>query len=91
MWHILEDEYFAKKLRKLRSNTEVINRYREASFDLTHSASPEARGDRKRGRLQHSYVYRITKSYRLVYRVDRGKEEIVMVDLDDHKNIYGRD
>ena len=91
MRHIPEDEYFAKKLRKLRSNTEVINRYREASFDLTHSASPEARGDRKRGRLQHSYVYRITKSYRLVYRVDRGKEEIVMVDLDDHKNIYGRD
>lgn len=91
MWNILEDEYFARKLYRLRSNAEVIGKYREASFDLTHSTSPESRGDRKRGRLSHSYVYRITKSYRLVYRVDRDKEEIVMVDLDDHKNIYGRD
>ena len=56
MWHILEDEYFARKLYRLRSNAEVIGKYREASFDLTHSTSPESRGDRKRGRLSHSYV-----------------------------------
>ena len=91
MWHIFEDEYFAKKLRRHRSNKEVIDKYKNASLELARSANPEELGDRKRGHLSHSYAYRITKSYRLLYRVDRDKGAIVMVDLDDHKNIYGRD
>ena len=89
MWDILEDDYFAKKLRRLRSNQEVIDRYKTASADLARSVNPEELGDRKRGRLRYLRAYRITKSYRLLYDVDRSKNAIIMVDLDDHKNIYG--
>lgn len=91
MWHIYRDEYFDKKLDRHRSNKEVIKGYKNASLELTHSDNPEELGYRKRGPLRYSYVYRITKSYRLVYRVDRGECAIIMIDLDDHKNIYGRD
>lgn len=91
MWYIIEDDYFAKKLRRLRSNPEVVDKYKRALFELSHSSDPEELGDRKRGRLRHLFAYRITKSYRLLYRIDRDKREIAMVDLDDHKNIYGRD
>lgn len=91
MWYIFRDTYFEKKLEKHRSNKEIIKGYKNASLALARSSNPEAMGDRKRGRLRYSYVYRITKSYRLVYRVDRDKEAIIMVDLDDHKNIYGGD
>ena len=89
MWDILEDDYFAKKLRRLRSNQEVVDKYKTASADLARSANPEELGDRKRGRLRHLRAYRITKSYRLLYYVDRSENAITMVDLDDHKNIYG--
>lgn len=91
MWYIFRDSHFDKKLDKHRSNKAVINGYKNASLALAHSDSPEEMGDRKYGHLRYSYVYRITKSYRLLYRVDRSKNAIIMVDLDDHKNVYGRD
>ena len=65
--------------------------YKNALFELISSIDPERVGGRKHGHLNHLYGYRITKSYRLLYYVDRGKGEIVIVDLDDHKNVYGRD
>ena len=74
MWDIFEDDYFAKKLRKHRSNKEVIDGYRRASLELACSASPEKLGDRKRGRLRYSYACRITKSCRLLYRVDQSTQ-----------------
>lgn len=80
-----------RKVRKLRSNHEVFDEYKNALFELMHSIDPEKLGDRKRGPLHRLYSYRITKSYRLLYYVDRTKGEIVTVDLDDHKNVYGRD
>ena len=88
---IFEDEYFAKKLRKHRSNKEVIDKYRNASLELARSANPEELGDCKRGRLRYAYACRTTMSCRLPYRADRNEGSIVMVDLDDHKNVYGRD
>ena len=48
-------------------------------------------GERKHGHLRHLYSYRITKSIRLLYLVDRRRNAIALVDLDDHKNVYGRD
>ena len=56
MWYIVEDGYFVKKLRRLRSNTEVIDKYKRALFELSHSADPEKLGGRKRGRLRHLFV-----------------------------------
>ena len=91
MWKVRPNDKFDRKVRKLRSNTEVFDGFQTALSELVRSADPESMGDRKRGRLHNLYTYRITKSYRLLYRVDRDEGAIVMVDLDDHKNVYGRD
>ena len=91
MWKIRLNDNFDKKLHKHRSNKEVLDGYANAALELAHSIDPRRLGDRKRGRLHHLYGYRLTKSYRLLYHVDRDNGEIVMVDLDDHKNVYGRD
>ena len=88
---IFEDKYFAKKLRRHRSNKEVIDKYGNASLEPARSANPEELGGCKRGRLRYAYAYRTTMSCRLPYRVDRNEGSIVMVDLDDHKNVHGRD
>lgn len=90
MWSILEDDHIAKKLRKLRSNKEVADGYKRAVSALMYSSDPGKMGDQKHGPLRYMYVYRITSSYRLVYLVDPDEKTITMVDLDDHKNIYGR-
>lgn len=37
------------------------------------------------------YIYGITKSFRLLYGVDRRRLAIRLVGLDDHKNLYGKD
>ena len=91
MWKIRLNDHIVKKLHKHRSNKAVLDGYGNAALELARSIDPGRLGDRKHGRLRHLYGYRITKSCRLLYHVDRDKGEIVMVDLDDHKNIYGRD
>ena len=91
MWKIRPSDKLDRKVNKLRSNTEVFDGYKNALFELVRSADPESMGERKRGHLCHLYGYRITKPYRLLHHVDRDNREIVVVDLDDHKNVYGRD
>lgn len=91
MWDILEDEHIVKRLFKLRSNKEVVDGYRRAVSELARSSDPGKISYHKHGTRRYTYVYRITRSYRLLYRVDPGENTITMVDLDDHKDIYGRD
>ena len=59
--------------------------------NLMQSADPAGVGERKRGQMHHLYSYRITKSLRLLYFIDRRRGTITLVDLDDHKNLYGKD
>lgn len=77
-------------LDKHGSSRAVIGGCKNVSLAPAHSDNPENMGDRKYGRLRHSCACRTTKSYRLPHRADRGKNAIVMVGLDDHKNVYGR-
>lgn len=91
MWKITVDEALDRKLGRFKSNRDVTKGYRVAVVDLVQSADPADMGIRKRGQLCHLYSYNITKSFRLLYTVDYRKREIRLVDLDDHKNLYGRD
>lgn len=91
MWKIRLNDNFVRKLHKHSSKRDVIDGYENAALDLIHSVDPERPGDHKRGSLNRLYGCRITKSYRLLYYVDRSRKEVVMVDLGGHKNVYGRD
>lgn len=91
MWDILADKNFDKKLHKIHSNKDAHDKYKTALSEMIHSPNPQTLGDRKRGHLRHLYAYRLTRSYRLLYSIDYAKNTIVLVDLDDHKNLYGKD
>lgn len=91
MWKITVDGDLDKKMARFRSNADIVRRYRVAVTDLAQSADPTRVGRRKRGSLRQLYSYDLTKSFRLLYSVDRRGMEIHLVDLDDHKNLYGRD
>ena len=91
MWKISYDDPLDKKLAKLKPNGEVVKGFKSAIENLAQSADPASMGARKRGRLRAMYSYRITKSFRLLYSVNYDEGKITLVDLDDHKNLYGRD
>lgn len=91
MWDIYTNKNFDKKLDKIRSNTVVFKMYKIAVSELARSSRPETLGDRKRGHLRLLYGYRLTRSRRPMYHVDYNKHLIILVDLDDHKNLYGKD
>lgn len=91
MWDIYTNKNFDKKLDKIRSNTVVFKMYKIAVSELTRSSLPETLGDRKRGHLRLLYGYRLTRSHRPMHHVDYNKHLIILVDLDDYKNLCGKD
>lgn len=52
---------------------------------------PARLGRRKTGRHHNSYGYNLTKSDRLIFRIDYTNKIIILVDIGDHKNVYGGD
>jgi len=92
LWEITSvDNTIDKKLSKFGSDKIIIKNYKQAIIDLTNSEDPTKLGDRKHGRFKYCYGYNITKSIRLLYRVFFKEKVIQLIDLDDHKNLFGRD
>lgn len=85
------DKIILRKLAKLDSNSAAAKGYREAVANLAQADDPARLGKRKHGPLRHLHSCRITRSPRLLYPIDRRRNAIVLVDLDDHKNAYGKD
>lgn len=92
MWTIQSaDSSIDKKLKKYRSEKDLIISYRQAITDLTNCDDPTSLDKRKHGKLKFCYSYKLTKSYRLLYRVFRTEKIIQLIDLGDHKELFGRD
>ncbi len=91
LWEIGVDKVILRKLAKLDSNSAAAKGYREAVANLAQANDPARLGECKHGPLRHLHSYRITRSLRLLYSIDRRRNAIVLVDLDDRKNVYGRD
>jgi len=92
LWKIVSaDDTIDKKLKKFRSDKDVIKNYKQAIQDLANSQDPTQIGERKHGRYKYCFSYNITKSHRLLYRVFVKENTIQLIDLDDHKNLFGRD
>jgi len=81
----------SKKLKKFRADRAVFEGFKRTITDLANSADPRAMGEVKHGKYRYCYAIHITKSHSLLYRVLDNEEVIQLVDLDDHKNLYGRD
>lgn len=92
MWQIDFDTFhIEKKLKKLKSDKAIIESFKKIVVELANSKDPRSTGDLKHGRYRYCYGIHLTKSYSLIYRVFEEKRIIQLIDLDDHKNLYGRD
>lgn len=92
MWQIDTDTFYIdKKLKKFRSDKAIIDGFKRTVNDLTTSDDPRKIGELKHGQYRYCYAIHITKSHSLIYRVFMTERVIQFIDLDDHKNLYGRD
>jgi len=80
-----------KKLKKFKSAKAIIEGYRRVLEELETSPDPTEIGERKHGLYANCYAIHITKSHSLVYMYLPKENTIVLIDLDDHKNLFGRD
>ena len=92
MWHIDTDTFYIdRKLRKFKSDKAIVDGFKRVIRDLAASNDPRQIGELKHGKYRYCYAIHITKSHSLVYRVFMTEKVIQLIDLDDHKNLYGRD
>lgn len=92
MWKIeAADNTIDKKLKKFKADKQIIKGYKQALKDLSNSNDPTKLGERKHGQFKYCYGIHVSKSHSLLYRVFFENDIIQLIDLDDHKNLFGRD
>ncbi|MBM3903572.1 MAG: hypothetical protein FJ357_00290 [Thaumarchaeota archaeon] len=92
MWQIdSNSHHLEKKLKKFKSDKTVIDGFKRTIAELAESDDPRKFGEMKHGKFRYCYAIHITKSHSLLYRVFIDEQIIQLIDLDDHKNLYGRD
>lgn len=80
-----------KKLKKFKSAKTIIEGYHRVLEELETAPDPTEIGERKHGLYANCYAIHITKSHSLVYMYLPKENTVVLIDLDDHKNLFGRD
>lgn len=80
-----------KSPRRYRTAKAVIENYRRFVEELKRSGNPEGEGVRKKGRYRYCIGTRLTKSVVFVYRINHAAHKIDLLDMGDHKTVYGRD
>jgi mRNA-degrading endonuclease RelE of RelBE toxin-antitoxin system len=89
LWLIqLFDGTIEKKLKKFKSNQPLIKNFIQ---DLKNADDPVSLGELKHGFYKNCIGKHLTKSHSLIYYIDYSKKTVWLIDLDDHKNLYGRD
>jgi mRNA-degrading endonuclease RelE of RelBE toxin-antitoxin system len=91
VWQIRAPDRFKKYLKDLPNSERKA--FDHIVLDLGNSSDPRILADenvttRKHGRV---YTLRLSKSYRLAYRVYFREKIIEMVSVGDHKEVYGKD
>ncbi|MDE1863059.1 MAG: type II toxin-antitoxin system RelE/ParE family toxin [Thaumarchaeota archaeon] len=91
MRFIDESELVKKKLKKFKSDKAVILGYYHMVEDLINAPDPARIGERKHGIYRNCHAIHITKNHSILYRYLPEQDIVQIIDLDDHKNLYGRD
>jgi mRNA-degrading endonuclease RelE of RelBE toxin-antitoxin system len=91
IWQIRAPEKFSKYLEDLPANERKA--FDQIVLDLGDSIDPRKLADeyvptRRHGRI---YTIRLSKSYRLAFRVYFREKILEMVSVGDHKEVYGKD
>lgn len=88
-WQIRETEQVLRQFKKLGDQRK--KQYREAIKTLANSDDPRKLGIFKRGKKYSAYYYELGRSFRLVYQVINEEMIILLLDVGDHKEVYGKD
>lgn len=92
MWFIQPfDNTIERKIKKFKSDKPLIKNYKAFIEELKVVDDPRTLGDLKHGKFRYCYGMHFTKSHSLIYYVDFQRNTVFLIDLDDHKNLYGRD
>lgn len=91
MWQIDSSSHIEKKLKRFKLDKAIIEGFKRIIQELANSDDPRLIGEIKHGKYRYCYAIHITKSHSLLYRVFNDEKIIQLIDLDDHKNLYGRD
>jgi len=89
-WDVQPSERFYDGIGYYRADKAVINNCRRLASDLACSDNPAAMGVPKKGKYSGCLGTHITKSVVLVYRIDYAARRIDLLDVGDHKRVYGR-
>ena len=85
------DNKIDKKLKKFKSDKSIIDGYFRALDDLKDATDPTTIGERKHGKYKFCFAIHVTKNHSLIYLYLPGKDLVQLIDLDDHKTLFGRD
>jgi addiction module RelE/StbE family toxin len=90
LWNLEYLPSFVRQAAKLE-RTSHYESLKRAIIELQNSKDPTKLGSRKRGKLLDCYSYNITKSIRLLYKVNFNIGVITLLRVGDHKQVYGKD
>lgn len=78
-------------MKGYRRDRVVTKTLRERLVSLRDAEHPEQLGDHKIGRLNGVYGIWLSKSVRLLFTVDYATRVILLLDIGNHKVVYGHD
>ncbi len=78
-----------KKLRKFKYNAQLIKNYKNFIIEFECVNNPADIETKKHGRYKNCFGKHMTKSHSLIYLINYEKYIAYLLDLDDHKNLYG--
>jgi addiction module RelE/StbE family toxin len=87
-WQIRETDRVLRQFKKLGEQQK--KQYRNAVKTLASSDDPRKLGTFKRTTKYSAYFYELGRSFRLVYQVVDEEMIILMLDVGDHKQVYGK-
>ena len=90
-WDVVESSRFQKDKRKYSRDEQVCKALASCLTYLPREEDPGRMGDVKCGPYAGTYGYRLTKSIRLIYKVDRDTHQITLEVMGTHKEVYGSD
>ena len=88
---VARDSTIDKKLKKFKSNKTIIDGYFRVLEELKITQDPRTISERKHGIYRNCHAIHITKNHSLLYIYYPEQNLVQLIDLDDHKNLYGRD
>ena len=93
-WELHQHGRYEDHVKKYQRDQVVTKALRERLMSLRDAERPERLGDHKIGRLNGvcgAYGAWLSKSVRLLFTVDYTAHAILLLDIGNHKVVYGKD